>query len=341
MFDDMTEFYNKIGEIAEDGKMVRRITQEVKDYFESSLLWLGADPFSKRKNPDGTYHNIDKSMIVSYSKANNGDKLSAEDQKKYIIDMAIDESIISLSQSNITKQIKERSKTQDKMFNKFILAFMAAYGTKLGLSFTYKEGDTLTDVQQEEMVTALAKLDLKNDTPPDPILAFAKGLTTRKEDGSFTAFVPEANAVAANFVVLPKVEAERVYGELKKVPTEEQITFLNKRAELGDSYLKLKRDETKRMYKVAMGTKADDAILNSIDGMEGSVLEAFMKQYAGDALLKFGPTCTKCGDDKHIEMRSSIQTGTKEDEVTSLGEVPSIASVARQMDRRGFGLGGN
>jgi len=45
-FESPNDFYHKIGTIHTDGKMVRRVVTNINDYYESSLVWLGADPFA-------------------------------------------------------------------------------------------------------------------------------------------------------------------------------------------------------------------------------------------------------------------------------------------------------
>jgi len=48
-YENEWDFLNKLGTIGGDGKMIRRVVTAIHNYHESSLVWLGADPFAKVK----------------------------------------------------------------------------------------------------------------------------------------------------------------------------------------------------------------------------------------------------------------------------------------------------
>lgn len=54
-----TLFY-RIGEIAPDGKMYTRVVTRIVDYYESSIVSLGADPYAKKIDEQGNLTMIDK-----------------------------------------------------------------------------------------------------------------------------------------------------------------------------------------------------------------------------------------------------------------------------------------
>lgn len=46
-FEDEYTFRRMVGSLAEDGNMIRRVVTAIHDYYESSLVFLGADPYAK------------------------------------------------------------------------------------------------------------------------------------------------------------------------------------------------------------------------------------------------------------------------------------------------------
>ena len=53
---DMEDFRWMIGEKADDGTIISRQATEILDYFEYSLVWLGADPYAKMISNGKPYH---------------------------------------------------------------------------------------------------------------------------------------------------------------------------------------------------------------------------------------------------------------------------------------------
>lgn len=52
-FDDVSEFYNKVGTYNKDGELIRLIVTEILAYHETSLVQHGADAFAQKVNEDG------------------------------------------------------------------------------------------------------------------------------------------------------------------------------------------------------------------------------------------------------------------------------------------------
>lgn len=66
--EDLYSFYDKIGTFDEDGNMYRRIVTKITGYAETSLVTLGADPFAKKINSDGTVNRPELGAAVDFAK---------------------------------------------------------------------------------------------------------------------------------------------------------------------------------------------------------------------------------------------------------------------------------
>jgi len=329
-FETPEEFYSKIGTMASDGQMIRRMVLEVEDYLESSLVWLGADPFAKIKNSDGTLVNIDRSSVY-FSKASDTEKNIVQKEKKFFITNTIDEKIISLSKQHYSKQHSSEPPKQDNNMKKFFLAFIAAFGHNLNLSFKYTDGMELSEAQEKELTDALSKLGLaktaeetENINLGTQVRSLALAAVQKTDANAttvdltkfFTEYGFVANATlssleAANTAITELTTALKVdVAQLK--PT---VVSLQASAELGKNYLTLKRDECKRLYGLSVGKdKEDAAVLEMIGKSEGAVLDGLLKQYGSTNSMKYSVYCSTCKSSDHIEMRSSIASEGDADE---------------------------
>lgn len=296
-FDSEHQFMDRIGEMGDDGKMIRRIVTSIEDYYESSLVWLGADPFAKLIDPAGNLKNIDLAGI-SYSKISGDIKKAYDEKHEYRVFFGFEKDLLHLSKRN------EKTTLNNNIMNDKILAQLAVL---LGV-----EVSTLT-------VESLSKLSLAN--PADVTVnaenaTLATSLKTAitefsaanptvdvKDTAAFLAahkFVP-----ATQVAEFANAQTELVTLRKEKTDLTTEVTSLKADATLGQSFIKMKRDETVRLYKVAQGDKATDAVVALINEAKPEALEGLLAQYAGDATGKFASTCTDCGSNK-IEFRSSV-----------------------------------
>ena len=157
-FENEWDFYDKVGTIGEDGKMIRRIVVEVIDYFETSLLWLGADPFAKKITDSGELQNIDTGSVYEYMKSSFGKdvcnfgeecektKELLKKEKKYSISFALDKNLLSLA--------REVENNQEDM-KQLVAFFVAKFGEQLGLQ---KD----VELTQEQLIEHLGKMQVIN-----------------------------------------------------------------------------------------------------------------------------------------------------------------------------------
>lgn len=333
-FKDLYEFYDKIGSFGDDKQMIRRVVTEVRDYHESSFVWLGADPFAKRKTSAGLT-NIDKNSVyfskpdtMSYSKLDETHKEKYTEEKTFDVECGIPETIISLSQEKTKTTRVPNPKNEIKM-NKFLLAFISTFGANAGLTFKAEDitGDKLTSEQELELTAAIGKLGLSDPATTTKLATFTKletmALEAAKAKDATVASVDLASFIGTHSFVevtslaemrIAKTTVEELATELKvEAPKlRETVKSLGERAAAGDAFTKFKRDEAIRLYKLAKGDAADESMIGLINKSVGTELDALLKANGGEANMQYGAHCTECNSSEHIEMRSSVNTGDDE-----------------------------
>jgi len=80
--EDEWMFESRIGTMV-DGSMVRRIATKIEDFYETSLVFLGADPFAKIFNDKGELINVEKSGIVGKQNFNKEPDATLNHYKKH------------------------------------------------------------------------------------------------------------------------------------------------------------------------------------------------------------------------------------------------------------------
>lgn len=310
-FESEEKFYNQIGEMHADGQMVRRVVTKIYDYYETSLVWLGADPFSKLIDKDGNLKHIDTSSI-QYNKVDATTKDKYEKEFAYSIPCGIDKNVLALS-----KRTEKNNQNHNIMKPEVLIQLAAMLGVKAE-DITVESLSKLktADTAAEATHTANAAIAASFQT------AITEFATENKLDASTLepkAFLASHKFVAADKIApmteaLTKVtalEAEKttLTGEVATLKTE--VATLGKEAKIGKDFVQMKKDETIRLYKVVAGENSDEAVINLIKGAEPDALEGLLKQYAKDATGKFSASCKKCNSTE-FEFRSSLVTKVEE-----------------------------
>lgn len=313
-FENEWDFYNKVGTMGSDGKMIRRIVTAIHDYHETSLVWLGADPFSKAYNEDGSLKHIDVSAIYEFSKAGiQKDKLlkdedeatqeTAKNSKTFKVGCAFDQSFISLAKGSterVTKINNENPEDMNEELKKFIAVFVAVHGTALNL----KKEDEVTVEQFEAHLKSLTYVSDADKAANEANKKLAESykaaaLETFKKDN------PEATEVDI-------VEFEKNYELVNKTELAAKVAL----AAQAEKTIEDKRTELTRLYKISVGEGNEKEAMTSLFAKaEGEELDSLIVQYGGKATEKFGGTCTDCGS-KSIKFQSSSSTTEEEEEVS-------------------------
>lgn len=338
-FENEFDFFNRIGEIGSDGKMIRRIVVAINDYHESSLVWLGADPFAKAINADGDHKMVDIASVYSFTKqaftkqskiyksTDDAKPDNLADVRSMSINFAVDKNVLSLAKKRV-----DFNKNNTKM-NKFLAAFILAFGKDLGIA----EGETPTDDQMEGFVKKLSfnspdveALNTQNATDAGLFKQLALSAFKATEGNEEATEVDLASFTKDHkFVDSAKYDAvlaSEVQLKADKKVLEDANLALEADAKVGKDYLKLKREEAIRLYKVAVGQdNADAAVVAMFDKAGDKAVDGLLKQYAKNATTKFSGTCADCGSG-NFSFRSSIADPAGADGGAGTGKVEGFKS---------------
>lgn len=309
-FENEYDFLNKVGTYASDGTMIRRIVKAIHNYHETSLVFLGADPFSKLIDKEGNLKNIDGSSI-EYNKADKAGEAELNSYKedgRLKLNLSLDKNIISLSKQKLSEEIK------DEPMNKEILLALAKI---LGLADT--------EVTEANFLAQLSKIPAV-----DPKMASYKAkselfdtmvgkLSIVAEDGEpvKVTLIEEGAEVKLSAVLADDtiaLSAEKLK-ELK-----DSVTSLEADAKVGKDYLQLQRDEVVRLYKLSAGEGVDDAVVSLMQSAGSEALPGLLKMHTKGVGMKFSGACKSCGSSE-FEFRSSV--GGQDEPITKGEEAPA------------------
>lgn len=297
-FDNIYDFYDKIGQLHSDGTMIRRVVTKIHAYHESSLVWLGADPYAKAYAEDGTLKQIDTASVVNFAKnsaeakfpTKNEENLTEEQtkdlkkSKKYQIVFGIDENVLSLSSKSDSSKNSETKTTVE--MNKFAQLFILAFGASLNLTENSSEDD---------VKLALDKLSLKDDSMKNEIEKLKVAHSTLVE----AAKSVQADVTDANIGEFVKNHSFVANTQLEQYKVDAPF------AVAGKAHLDSQRKEAIRLYKVATGDKANDAVVAMFEKADANAIEGLVAQYTNEATAKFSGKCAKCGS-KDFTFQSSV-----------------------------------
>lgn len=311
-FSSIDEFEAHVGTLGSDGKMVRRVATNINDYYESSMVWLGADPFGKAIDAEGNFKNVDKGRVVAYS-ADNAECKKYSTAKTMTAMYGMDgKSFLSLSKnSNFVPNKSD--------MNKFLVAFLAAFTQQIGVS----KVEELTDAHLDKIGELSGLLKSPEDTAAIQLSAQAKPLIEKVRAGLGLA---EGAALPdtfdnVSFVASDKL-AEYAVAEGKVTSLSAEVATLTTKvgelqplADKGIAYNNEQRKEAERLYKLSV-PKEDESMLTLIRtgdmAVVGSLLNSYTQHLGSD---KFKGKCAKCGSEE-FSFRSSHADGdddTKED----------------------------
>ena len=309
-FEDTNDFFWHLGEVI-DGEMVRRIATEIIDYNESSMVWLGADPFAGMLDEKGQVVNIDRS--AQFSKHPNNpfkDNRNYDSGKKYyVFDCFDEEHLLHLNKSfqSFTKENENHN-----TMNKELLKHLAAIFN--------------TTVEALEKGTFTADQAKKFEVTESEAFKLMK---TNSE--GFAGVQSEKTTLESEIVAL-KSEKVTLTGENKTLNDEKAVleTFKKENevfAGIGKTTLESAKAEAKKVYGVFADGKPDESILAELEN-ENDVnkLNTKIAMFGGKVAESFSAFCTKCESDENVQFRSSAQEGEEGGEKTA----PSMAEGLRK-----------
>ena len=230
-FEDVWEFYEKLGTKGDDGQMIRRIAKEILNFRELSLVPIGADPFACVIK-EGRLTRIDKaradkSMLSLFSDSQTYEpkKAGSDGDKKEVI-AALQKETLMFAQYEHNRTKKQTNKNMDKEFLSFLglqegatfedakAVFSAAKAEKETLQVKLTEAEATAKELQAAKESAEALLsDAKLSVAKYEQYAerYNKEIATRRERIK-AAYQATNNASSAILSLIDKAEDEELTG---------------------------------------------------------------------------------------------------------------------------------
>lgn len=296
-YENEWEFLDAIGTMHEDGRMVTRNVTYVHDFFESSLVWLGADPFAKALDPEGNLVNIDHSSVVPFSKEAEEVQERYKNSRLFSANSCMDTSpLLSLrrveefrpSSSYANKWDKKPQRTETQQDSKEMKELFAYIATIIGLSVEQAEALSLEDFKAkvgkfmiQDGQVAVSSEDLEKYTQ-----AFTQNKANELKIASLTA------------------DAEKFEKEAKELTA--KVAEMAPVFEFAKADIEELRGEVKRLHVSTNNGERDEVMEGMFDKATPDELKAFYKQFAGKDMKRFGAECKECGS-KEFTFKKSKQ----------------------------------
>lgn len=291
-----------------DGKMVRRVVTKIIDFYETSLVWLGADPFAKIKDESGTLLNIEVAGIV--------DKKAFDKEPKHIVDAYNKDNTIYLIDNCFGKE--EYISLTKQFENKYS---KTGKSEKMKLNLIGKKESYSADVIAKlEEIAELTFVENTTDTIELDNL--------KKDKTQLSNDLKKSN----DELVL----AKKTISTYSKIVAEDKLEEVSKDIDLGsivslaksaNDFINKKKEEAISLYKKAHGDKANEAIIKQIQNSDDEALNGYLEQYGSSLIEQFGASCKDCKSN-NVSFRSS-KADTGENGDTNF-QVPSLASDFRE-----------
>jgi hypothetical protein len=320
-YDSQYEFRKAVGTLHKDGTMVRRIATTIIGYRESSVVFLGADPYAKmkdKKNGALVQVDYDDTYNVSFEKESEKVQNEYEKGKNYFISCGFSSETLSLAQSNSFNPFKT-GKIKPKMKENVLKALLTLMGLPV---------DTDPANLSEAQVKQLVKL---GEGQKVVSLSGTGDIFVKGEGEKFTAITNERltkDAISSfddNFVAKTEFTAKTTEVETltkDKKDLENKVKTLEPLSKIGEGFITKKRAEVIRLYKAANIGKVDNTVVGLFEKANAEELDGLLKQYVTDATeLAFKGKCTDCGGTE-FSFQSSL-----ENDPTPAGDVGNEEEV--------------
>jgi hypothetical protein len=300
-FENDYQFENMVGTIAEDGNMIRRIVTKIHDYYESSLVWLGADPYAKLIDSEGELVHIDhvNAYHKSFSQEDANVRESYTHDNSFSASCGLSKALLTLTQ----QQIKSTFNKKLNMKPEVITALL----TLLGLASVEDITDAhIKALNIEKTPDAATEAEVQaNAAIATKAVSLMTAVDSSEKD--FGKFIETHKFVKADTLNSLNASVEALTKDKETLTA--QVEELTTQAQLGVQILTAQRAEVERLYRASALEKASDAVISLISKANFKELEALAQSYGGKALMTFGGTCGDCGSTK-ISFQSSKAEGT-------------------------------
>jgi hypothetical protein len=283
-FADEDGFMRSIGQVHADGRMVARKVTDIIDYHESSILWLGADPFAKMLDKDG--NPINPEFGAAFDQVQGFAKEMYESSKHYCASYSYKKEGIVL------KSEIENTPVMEKLLLEFARKI-------LGLA-----ADAEVTQAHIDQLKALKFIGADEHTKMTGSLT--KVTELEKEVGELRTKGTDAQLKKQNDDFIIEVAGlKKDKGDL-----ELKVTELEPFATIGKTNLEAKRAETIRLYKLTLeeGQKEDAVMLETFGKADDKQLNGFLAMFTKGVAEKFEATCSTCGKTE-VSFRSTFAEG--------------------------------
>lgn len=305
IFEDMWEFYSKLGTYTENGELIRRVVTKIISYKETSLVWHGADPFAqliksgKLNSPayaGSQYYSFSEDKAAE---ANNPAKRVSLFDFKVLSEKEI--------KYNTTQSNNEKGAGKGNHNN--------------------QNNKTNMDKELQQMLTSL----------------FGENLLTLSEGQEVSTEL--ALSQIKTLVQQNKDFAEAVEAKNKEIQTlTEEKTILEKdlksykeAKENWDGHIQIFREETVAAYKKVSGEENVDSNILALLENEGTTMEtlkALRKTYDAQLEEKFPMHCNHCGS-HDVGRASSINPEEDEEKNQAPKSTRDVAKTLADRKLRG------
>lgn len=316
------EFSRNRGQMVGDNE-VRLIVTEITKYWETSLVYEGADSHAKRIGADG------KIAVYALEKENGENEevelvfssfeLPTEPKQPNLFENMKHNTTQAAAKALETETLETAAKVDTKV-EEPITELNAEQGEALeGFIFSFKEEGK--EDFREQLSAAIAERGLSvvdtevyNTTVTELETVKAQFSQQATEITTLQASVSKVTEqFAAQKVLTNEAQNQLVAQQENRQNLEAELETLKAEREaekviysLGVENLNALRATAKKEYEIFAREDADQDVIASIEAETSAKnLETLIKKYSGKGVEKFGSRCADCGSDK-VEFRSSV-----------------------------------
>lgn len=318
IFKNEDDFEQNIGTVI-DGRMVARRVTKIDDFFETSLLWLGADPFAKKIDKKGELVNVDRTSVFKDEKEIVRTKY--EKEKSFKIVCTNEENVLNLCRQkvvNFTKKIDNNIKLEN-------MDVLAALKLKLGIpdateltveavEALFKSPEEIAllnyakDVKAKLAAASLSNIEALAFVSVDKVALYEQAAVELQATKKVVEEVKASYASATSELSTAKTELEATKAEVGVLKT--SVATMEPLSKIGADTIKYKRDEALRLYRMSVQAP-DDAVVGLFDKATPEELDGLIIQYTQGVTQKFAGKCKDCGS-THFSFRSTLVADDKD-----------------------------
>lgn len=289
-YDNIWEFREAVGTIHADGRMVHMEVTEVIEIHETSLVYLGADPYAKRIGDNGLI-NVDNGGVyegLNKNKAQLSFKKEYE-TNKFNISCGLTKNVLFLTGKK-DSTISATNQNNDIDMDKNIVAALLA---KFGVS-------SVEDLTED----FIKNFGAKETSTLSAVKSLALSVVQEKDEAIADV---NLNKFVEKHVFVSKTEIEELKQSVSKIKDletkvselEDTKVTLSANAKLGEEFLKSQRELAKKYFRLENLNKTNseeiETICSMFDKASPEELQALIKKHGLNVGGQFSYTCSDCG----------------------------------------------